>query len=78
MRVLKSYFISYFADRLVGFQQPVFYLVDNGQVDMFDSGFACLLLYEIAEIIGGEVELVGAPRNERKSQLLWFRRFKVV
>lgn len=35
MRILKAGFVSYFTHRLIGFQQAVFYLIDNGKMDVF-------------------------------------------
>ena len=58
VRVLESDFVGDLAYSLVRAGQQVLDAVDDGKVDVFDGGFACLFLDEVPEIVGGKVELV--------------------
>ena len=77
VRILESHFVGDFADGLVGFQQAVFYSVDDGKVDVFYGGFASLFFHKVAEIVGGKVKLVGTPGHGWQSEFFRFGRVKV-
>ena len=70
MRILEADFVSNFAHGLVRACQQILDAVDNGKVDVFDGGLAGFLLHKVAEIVGGEVELVGTPRHGGQTDLL--------
>ena len=70
MRILESDLIGYLAHGLVRACQQVLDTVDDSEVDVFDGGLACLFLDKVAEIVGGEVELVGTPRHGGQTDLL--------
>lgn len=65
--ILESCLVSYLTDCPVGFKKEVFHFVNNCMMDAFNSGFPGLFLYHVAEIVGGEMELVGAPGYRRES-----------
>ena len=75
VRVLESDFVGDLAYSLVRAGQQVLDAVDDGKVDVFDGGLACLFLDEVPEIVGGKVELVCAPCYRGQSE--HFRLFRI-
>ena len=78
LRIPKSCLVSYLTDCPVGFKKEIFYFVNNCLVDAFNSGFPGLLLYHVAEIVCGEMELVSAPCHRRQSKLLRFAGTEII
>lgn len=59
--VISPDLIGDLADCLVCPGKLVFHLVDDGKVNVFYRRFPGLLLHQVPEIIGREMELVSAP-----------------
>ena len=70
VRILEAYLIGYLAHGLVRACQQVLDAVDDGKVDVFNGGLAGFLLHKVAEIVGGEMKLVGTPRHGGQTDLL--------
>ena len=69
VRILEADSIGYLAHGLVRACQRVLDAVDDGKVDVFDGGLARFLLDEVAEIVGGKMELVGTPSHGGQTDL---------
>ena len=63
VRIFEAQFVGDFADRFAAFDQEFLGTVDGGQLDVLLRRFSGLLLDQIAEIVGRQVQPVGAPRQ---------------
>ena len=77
MRILEADFVSNFAHGLVRACQQILDAVDNGKVDVFDGGLARFLLDEVAEIVGGKMELVCTPSHGGQTDLFRLAGIKI-
>ena len=55
LRILKSHFISYFADRTAGVEHLILRHVNQHLLYMFLSRFACFLFNQVAQVICGKM-----------------------
>ena len=60
LRILESQFVGYLAHRLAGIENPLLGQADQFRLDMLLRRAARLLLDEIAEVVGRQMELPGA------------------
>ena len=78
VRFYDRQFVGDFADRPAAFGQQLFGAVDGGQLNVLLCRFSGLLLDQIAEIVGRQVQPVGAPRHRRQTQRLRLVRREIV
>lgn len=67
VRFYDRQFVGDFADRPAAFGQQLFGAVDGGQLDVLLRRFSGLLFHQVAEIVGRQMQLLGAPTHRRHS-----------
>lgn len=65
MRIPEPELVGDFADRLGRVEHAFLGDVDDFQLDVFLRRFPGLLFYQVAEIVGRKVQLLGAPAYRR-------------
>lgn len=70
--ILEAQFVGDFADGFAGVEHFFLGQIYDFELNIFLSGFPGFLFDEVTEIIGGQVQLVGAVSNGRQAQRLRF------